>query len=149
MELGNHINHTYSTHISHTLIFTHTDSCIRTLKPSIVPPLLFHLSLLLFLLCVCDNISHISCKRDDHDYGLNDGDKTLSIRKESKDAFLGFFDAKETDPRRQRQGVYSSTLFSMKNEDGSNGDKSDRSVLVIALDMRYNKDPYSVEGITN
>eukprot|EP00615_Pteridomonas_danica_P010896 CAMPEP_0114342500 /NCGR_PEP_ID=MMETSP0101-20121206/9845_1 /TAXON_ID=38822 ORGANISM="Pteridomonas danica, Strain PT" /NCGR_SAMPLE_ID=MMETSP0101 /ASSEMBLY_ACC=CAM_ASM_000211 /LENGTH=369 /DNA_ID=CAMNT_0001476637 /DNA_START=134 /DNA_END=1240 /DNA_ORIENTATION=+ len=77
---------------------------------------------------------------DDHDFGLNDADKTLSIRDESKEAFLNFFDAKSNDPRRFRDGVYSSTLFIDEN-----GDES-KSVLVIALDLRYNKDPYSVKN---
>mmetsp|Transcript_2083 Transcript_2083/g.4441 ORF Transcript_2083/g.4441 Transcript_2083/m.4441 type:complete len:517 (-) Transcript_2083:140-1690(-) len=69
---------------------------------------------------------------DDHDYGLNDGDRTNPNREASKEAFLGFFGARQDDPRRSRDGVYSSTLFFQQ----------ERSVLVVVLDLRYSKDPY-------
>ena len=71
---------------------------------------------------------------DDHDFGLNDGDRTMRYKDESKDAFLRFYDAPASDPRRQRDGIYSSTIFRGPNT----------AVLVIALDMRFSKDPYGV-----
>jgi hypothetical protein len=62
----------------------------------------------------------------------------LDIRDQSKEVFLKFFDASPDDPRKFREGVYSSTLFK--------GDGEDKSVMVIAMDMRYSKDPYEVKG---
>ena len=71
---------------------------------------------------------------DDHDYGVNDGDRTFAHRAESQRLFLDFFGAPASDPRRRRPGVYSSALL------GPPG----KRVGVILLDNRYFKDPYSV-----
>ena len=75
---------------------------------------------------------------DDHDYGVNNGDRRFPHRSASKAEFLDFLDAAPKDARRQRglqTGVYGSTLL--------DGGGPDKSVLVIALDMRFSKDPYS------
>ena len=64
---------------------------------------------------------------DDHDYGVNDGGREFSIRKESQQAFLDFMGVPKISPRRQQQGVYSSQL--LKNTKGS--------VNIINLDTRY------------
>jgi hypothetical protein len=73
---------------------------------------------------------------DDHDYGINDGDQANPYKHESKDAFLDFFSAGASDPRRSRDGVYSSTLFASNTS----------SVLVVALDLRFNRSPYGTPG---
>ena len=78
---------------------------------------------------------------DDHDFGLNDGDRNFPHREASKEAFLVFFDAPPSDPRRKRGGVYSSTLFTQNDQEGANNGEYG-GVLVIALDLRYFKDPY-------
>jgi len=64
---------------------------------------------------------------DDHDYGLNDGGEDYTMRKESQQLFLDFFDVPENDPRREREGVYHAELFETTNG----------SVKVIVLDTRY------------
>ena len=84
------------------------------------------------------NVSAVLGTWDDHDYGVNDGDKTYEYRAESKEEFLDFLDAAPADARRARGtdvGVYGSTLL--------DGGDPERSILVVALDMRYSKDPYS------
>jgi len=93
---------------------------------------------------------------DDHDYGLNDGDRLMPLKQDSKDAFLTFFGALPDDPRRKRGGVYSSTLFTNgESSSGGGGGVGSgptggptggrHSVLVLALDMRWFKDPYDAE----
>eukprot|EP00613_Pedinella_sp_CCMP2098_P045719 CAMPEP_0171800606 /NCGR_PEP_ID=MMETSP0991-20121206/71781_1 /TAXON_ID=483369 /ORGANISM="non described non described, Strain CCMP2098" /LENGTH=241 /DNA_ID=CAMNT_0012412151 /DNA_START=466 /DNA_END=1189 /DNA_ORIENTATION=+ len=90
---------------------------------------------------------------DDHDYGLNDGDRLMPLKQDSKDAFLTFFGALPDDPRRKRGGVYSSTLFTNgESSSGGGGGVGSgptggptggrHSVLVLALDMRWFKDPF-------
>lgn len=64
---------------------------------------------------------------DDHDYGLNDGGVEFSAKKESQQAFLDFMAVSENDPRRTREGVYTSHMF-----EGDGG-----SVKIIVLDTRY------------
>ncbi len=70
---------------------------------------------------------------DDHDYGVNDGGKSYSMRKESQEVFLNFFEEPEDSVRRTRPGIYTSYSF---GEEG-------RSVQVILLDTRYFKDEYT------
>ncbi|MEM8763660.1 MAG: alkaline phosphatase D family protein [Bacteroidota bacterium] len=64
---------------------------------------------------------------DDHDYGANDAGREFSKRDESQQLFLDFFDVPKTDPRRGREGVYTSRTFEL--------DKG--SVKIITLDTRY------------
>jgi len=75
---------------------------------------------------------------DDHDFGIDDGDRTFPRREDSKVQFLDFLDAPADDARRLREGVgvWGSTLLG----------EGDRSILVIALDLRYHRDSYGVEG---
>lgn len=68
---------------------------------------------------------------DDHDYGVNDGDRRYPKRKESKEIFLDFFKEPENSPRRQREGIYASYTF---------GDQG-RVCQILLLDTRYFKDP--------
>ena len=67
---------------------------------------------------------------DDHDYGLNDGGKEFSMRKESAKLFWDFVGEPADSPRRQQEGVYSAHTY------GPEG----KQVKVILLDSRYHRD---------
>ena len=64
---------------------------------------------------------------DDHDYGGNGAIGDFATKKESKQVFLDFLKAPEDDPRRTREGVYTSYTYGEGN----------RKVKVILLDTRY------------
>ncbi|MEM6648070.1 MAG: alkaline phosphatase D family protein [Bacteroidota bacterium] len=66
---------------------------------------------------------------DDHDYGLNDGGASFSIREEAQQAMLDFLDVPTDDPRRTREGVYHAETY------GPPGQR----VQVILLDTRYHR----------
>lgn len=66
---------------------------------------------------------------DDHDCGINDADKHFSKKKERMGLHLDFLDVPKDDPRRSREGVYTSHIV-------------DNRVKVILLDVRYNRDPW-------
>ena len=68
---------------------------------------------------------------DDHDFGANDAGAEFPKKKESQRIFLDFFDAPKDDPRRTREGVYSSQMF------GPPG----KRVQLILLDARYFRSP--------
>lgn len=68
---------------------------------------------------------------DDHDYGANDAGAEYPKKKESQQVFLDFFEVPKDDPRRSREGVYSSTVF------GPPG----KQVQLILLDARYFRSP--------
>ena len=55
------------------------------------------------------------------------------FREESQRAFLDFLGEDALSPRRAQRGVYTARRF----DDGAG-----HSVLVVALDMRFHKDPY-------
>ncbi len=67
---------------------------------------------------------------DDHDYGVNDGDRTYPKRDSSQQIFLDFLDVPPNDPRRERKGVYSTHSYG----------PPDQRVKVILLDTRYHRD---------
>ena len=67
---------------------------------------------------------------DDHDYGINDGGNSYSMRQESQQVFLDFFDEPKDSVRRTRPGIYTSYSF------GSKG----KTVQIILLDTRYFRD---------
>ena len=67
---------------------------------------------------------------DDHDFGVNDGGKHYSMKKESAEVFLDFFGVPNSDPRRARDGIYASQMFGPKG----------RKVQIILLDTRYFRD---------
>ena len=67
---------------------------------------------------------------DDHDYGVNDGDKTYPKRKDSKDLMLKFLAVPKNDPVWEREGAYQSYTM------GPVG----HQVKVILLDGRYFRD---------
>tara|TARA_Y100000768_G_C23930029_1_gene659567 strand:+ start:321 stop:1277 length:957 start_codon:yes stop_codon:yes gene_type:complete len=64
---------------------------------------------------------------DDHDFGLNDGGKDYSLKREAELMFLNFWNIPESDVRRKREGIY---FKETKNIDGAN-------VEIIGLDTRY------------
>lgn len=67
---------------------------------------------------------------DDHDYGINDGGKYFSKKEESENLLLDFLHIPDTNPVRNREGVYQSYTFGPK----------DRQVKIILLDTRYFRD---------
>jgi len=70
---------------------------------------------------------------DDHDYGDNDGNKTFSMKAESKELMLEFLDVPATSDVYNHEGVYMSYSF---------GDVGKR-VKVILLDTRSFQDVLS------
>lgn len=71
---------------------------------------------------------------DDHDYGGDDAGADYPKKRESQQVFLDFFEAPANDPRRSREGVYSSSVY------GPAG----KRVQVILLDTRYFRSPLKV-----
>lgn len=67
---------------------------------------------------------------DDHDYGLNDGGKEYSKRKESKELLMEFLDVPPDSPVRQHEGAYGSYTYGA----------GDQQVKIILLDCRYFRD---------
>lgn len=68
---------------------------------------------------------------DDHDFGVNDGNKNYYFKEVSKQLFFDFFDEPKDSQMRKNGGVYSSYNFNIG-----------RGVFikVILLDVRYNQD---------
>ena len=73
---------------------------------------------------------------DDHDYGVNNGDRLYPKRAESQALLLDFLDEPAASPRRMREGVYASETF------GPPG----RRVMVILLDVRYHREAPGAEA---
>lgn len=69
---------------------------------------------------------------DDHDYGLNNADKTFIYRNESMQLFWDFTTLPKDSPKRNQTGVYSSKQIFVSNE---------FSYKIVLLDTRSNKDP--------
>jgi alkaline phosphatase D len=67
---------------------------------------------------------------DDHDYGINDGGKFYTKKKESKEELLRFLDVPADAQVRQHEGAYSSYLTGTGKQ----------TVKVILLDTRYFRD---------
>ena len=67
---------------------------------------------------------------DDHDYGVNDGDKNFVKKKESSQLMLDFLDVPRDAPVRSWEGVYQAYVFG----------EGERKVKVILLDTRYFRD---------
>ena len=68
---------------------------------------------------------------DDHDYGVNDGNRLYSQRQQAKELFMDFMDIPSEHPMRSREGIYASY------ELGPDGQK----IKLILLDTRYFQDP--------
>ena len=64
---------------------------------------------------------------DDHDYGLNDGGVEFEAKKGSQQQFLDFMGVGKEDPRRHREGVYTSHDYNLPFG----------KIKVIVLDTRY------------
>ena len=64
---------------------------------------------------------------DDHDYGVNDGDRNFPMKAESKALMYDFLDVPENHASRNREGAYQSYTF------GKDGKK----VKILLLDTRY------------
>lgn len=75
---------------------------------------------------------------DDHDYGINDGGKYYSMKKESKEVLLDFLDVDNSNPMTNREGVYSN--YSVKVDD--------KIIKVLLLDTRYFRDTLSADTAT-
>ncbi|SFF25189.1 alkaline phosphatase D [Spirosoma endophyticum] len=76
---------------------------------------------------------------DDHDYGVNDGGKEYSKRKESQQVMLDFLDVPADSPLRTQEGAYSMHAYGPKGQ----------RVKVILLDARYFRDPLKKDGKAN
>ncbi len=74
---------------------------------------------------------------DDHDYGVNDGGKYNSKKKECKEVLLEFLDVPASADVRKHEGVYSSYTY------GSLGKK----IKIILLDTRYFRDTLEASTI--
>ncbi|MCO5552843.1 hypothetical protein L7F22_006361 [Adiantum nelumboides] len=73
---------------------------------------------------------------DDHDYGLDDSGKELTVKNGSQKLFLDFLDEPISSTRRIQEGVYASYTFG----------PHDKQVKVILLDTRYHRDPMFSNG---
>lgn len=72
---------------------------------------------------------------DDHHYGVNDGGRDYTMKKESRDILFDFLDIAADDPARKREGAYHSRTY------GPRG----KQVKVINLDTRYFRDSLTQE----
>ena len=70
---------------------------------------------------------------DDHDYGINDGDKRFAQKKESRDLMFDFLGMPVDALERRREGGYSAHTYGT----------GDQQVKVILLDGRYFRDTLS------
>jgi alkaline phosphatase D len=68
---------------------------------------------------------------DDHDYGINDGSGDFSLKVESQQLFLDFFNEPANSERRKTPGIYDAKIF------GPEG----KRVQIILLDTRYFRTP--------
>ena len=64
---------------------------------------------------------------DDHDFGLNDGGGSFVNKSESEKIYLDFWGVSNTDPRRNRDGIYYSKKLKL----------SDKTIKLIFLDTRF------------
>lgn len=86
------------------------------------------------------NMSEVIGTWDDHDYGKNDGGVEFISKKGSQKAFMDFMEIPSTDPMRNRDGVYSSQVYTL------NGKK----IKILLLDSRYHRDQVErVDGVYN
>lgn len=68
----------------------------------------------------------------DHDYGMNDADRTFAFKAQSKALFMSFWNIPLTAPRAKRPGLYDSVIL------GPPG----KRVQIILLDLRWFRDPF-------
>lgn len=67
---------------------------------------------------------------DDHDYGVNDGGKDFASKKEAQQIYLDFLGEPKDGPRRQQEGIYTSSTYGPKGQ----------QIKVLLLDIRYHKE---------
>jgi len=67
---------------------------------------------------------------DDHDYGVNDGDKNYPYKKESRDILFDFLKVPANAAERNREGAYMSYQYTMNGH----------NIKVLLLDTRYFRD---------
>jgi alkaline phosphatase D len=72
---------------------------------------------------------------DNHDYGSHSGGGEFTVKEDSKDAFLSFFEEPEDSPRWQRSGIYDAKIL------GPEG----KRVQIILLDTKYNRSLYKTD----
>lgn len=72
---------------------------------------------------------------DDHDYGINDGDRTFRDKEQNREIFLEFIGEPKTSDRwlQKDKGIYQDYLIHDSNV----------SVHIILLDLRFDADKYS------
>ncbi len=75
---------------------------------------------------------------DDHDYGVNDGNKYYAKKDESKLIALDFLDVPNSDPRYGHEGLYSSYTL----------DSNNKRIKIILLDTRYFQDSLTKDNVT-
>ncbi|MFT5121808.1 MAG: alkaline phosphatase D [Kiritimatiellia bacterium] len=80
--------------------------------------------------------AHVRAIWDDHDYGENDAGVEYPMKKEAQAIFLDFWKAPADDPRRSREGIYTSELFG----------PVDQRIQLINLDTRYFRSPLIKRG---
>jgi alkaline phosphatase D len=80
--------------------------------------------------------SNVYATWDDHDYGINNGDRHFPYRNESLQHFLEFFHQPVEPSLARGGGVYSSSTVALPRSDGSK-----YLIKIILLDTRYFKDP--------
>ncbi len=68
---------------------------------------------------------------DDHDYGVNDGDRTFSQKDQAKDQFLSFLNIPNTHTVNKHPGIYRTEVFGLQPQ----------QVKIFHLDTRYFQDP--------
>ncbi|KAL4455388.1 hypothetical protein ABPG74_012540 [Tetrahymena malaccensis] len=73
---------------------------------------------------------------DDHDYGVNDGDRLHQYKEEMREIFLNFLkEPKNSIRRTQQDGIYTSYYLGHTKQ-----------VKLVMLDVRYSRDPYGKEA---
>ena len=95
-------------------------------------------SLLKYLGGMNEGDGNIRAIYDDHDYGINNGDRTFPLKVASQNHFLDWMQVPKKSPRRNRSGVYNSKVFDVQvpiqeggqgqcNSDGDNGSSCNKS----------------------
>lgn len=76
--------------------------------------------------------SEVIATWDDHDFGENDAGAEYPMKKESKQIMLDFWgEPKNSQRYQQEDGIYTSYMYG----------EGDKTIHVILLDLRYNRDP--------
>jgi len=79
--------------------------------------------------------SQVTGTWDDHDYGLNDGGREYTLRRQSRELLFEFLEVPRRNPARRREGAYHARVYGPPA----------RQVKVLNLDTRYFRDPLRQE----